>query len=175
MPSPEADHRDDALYVAVYDELKRLARGHLRSDDDRATLNTTELVHEAFLKLSGRERGWDSPAHFFGAASRAMRQVLVDFARRRNAVKRTASWKADIFDGSEAELDLEVDQLLELERALQELEAVDRRLCQVVELRFFGGVSEDDIARMLGVSVRTVERDWLKARLFLLQELDARR
>jgi DNA-directed RNA polymerase specialized sigma24 family protein len=68
MPSPEAAHHDDVLYAAVYDELKRLARGHLHSGDDRDTLNTTELVHEAFLKLSGRERGWDSPAHFFGAA-----------------------------------------------------------------------------------------------------------
>lgn len=166
---------DDALYAVVYDELKHLARAHLQSDADRATLNTTELVHEAFLKLAGRDGSWESRAHFFGAASRAMRQVLVDFARRRQALKRGGPWRAGMFTDGEVGLEIEFDQLLDLDSALHQLDAVDQRLCQVVELRFFGGVREHDIARMLGVSVRTIERDWIKARLFLLKELNARR
>lgn len=167
--------RSDTLYAAVYDELKYVARAHLQSDTDRATLNTTELVHEAFLKLAGRDGSWESRAHFFGAASRAMRQVLVDFARRRRALKRGGPWPAGVVNDGANSFELQLDQLLDLDHALQQLDSVDRRLCQVVELRFFGGVSEPEIARMLGVSVRTVERDWLKARLFLLKELNARR
>ena len=167
---------DDALYSAVYDELKRIARRHLRVRAANATMNTTELVHEAFLKLGpGNERGWDDRAHFFGAASRAMRQVLVDFARRRQAAKRGGSWRAVTLGDADPSLELELDRILELDEALRQLEAVDQRLRQVVELRFFGGVTEQDIARMLGVSARTVERDWLKARLFLMRELDSTR
>jgi RNA polymerase sigma factor (TIGR02999 family) len=139
-------------------------------------MNTTELVHEAFLKLGpSNARGWDDRAHFFGAASRAMRQVLVDFARRRQAAKRGGAWRAVTLCDADASLELELDKILELDNALRQLDAVDQRLRQVVELRFFGGVPEQDIARMLGVSARTVERDWLKARLFLLCELDEKK
>lgn len=167
---------DDALYSAVYDELKRVARRHLRVRAGNATINTTELVHEAFLKLSpGNAHGWDDRAHFFGAASRAMRQVLVDFARRRRAAKRGGSWRAVTLCDADLGLELELDRILELDDALRQLDAADPRLRQVVELRFFGGVAEQDIARMLGVSARTVERDWLKARLFLLRELDEKK
>ena len=170
-PPPAAPEGEDALYAVVYDELRRLAHGHLRSH--RATLHTTELVHEAFLKLAGRESGWENRAHFFGAASRAMRQVLVDFARRRQALKRNNPWPGELA-GGDAGLEVEFDQLLDLDAALRQLDAVDGRLCRVVELRFFGGVPERDIAELLGVSVRTIERDWLKARLFLRRELDER-
>jgi RNA polymerase sigma factor (TIGR02999 family) len=167
---------DDALYSAVYDELKSVARRHLRVRAANATINTTELVHEAFLKLGpSSPHGWDDRAHFFGAASRAMRQVLVDFARRRSAAKRGGSWRAVTLCDGDLSLELEVNRILELDNALRQLDAVDQRLRQVVELRFFGGMAEQDIARMLGVSARTVERDWLKARLFLLHELDAKK
>ena len=167
---------DDALYSAVYDELKRVARRHLRVRAANATMNTTELVHEAFLKLGpGNARGWDDRAHFFGAASRAMRQVLVDFARRRQAAKRGGSWRTVTLCDADTSLELELDRILELDNALRQLDAVDQRLRQVVELCFFGGVAEQDIALMLGVSARTVERDWLKARLFLLHELDEKK
>lgn len=166
---------DDALYAAVYDEMRRLARAHLRSGAERATLNTTELVHEAFLKLAGRDGSWENRAHFFGSASRAMRQVLVDFARRRQALKRGGPMSGELVAAGEAKLEIEFDRLLDLDLALRQLDTVDRRLGRVVELRFFGGVAEADIARMLGVSVRTIERDWLKARLFLRKELNERR
>ena len=171
-PPPAAPEGEGALYAAVYDELKRVAHGHLRSH--RATLHTTELVHEAFLKLAGRQDAWENRAHFFGAASRAMRQVLVDFARRRQALKRVDPWQGQLAPGGDAALAIEFDQLLDLDAALRELEDLDGRLCRVVELRFFGGIPEKEIAELLGVSVRTIERDWLKARLFLRRALDAR-
>lgn len=171
--SGQAPGATDELFSAVYGELKRMARHQIRAVAADATLNTTELVHEAFLKLADRTGpDWDGRSHFFGAASRAMRQVLVDFARRRRAVKRGGDWKAVSLSDAEASLELELDQVLALDAALDRLDADHPRLRQVVELRFFGGVPERDIARMLGVSVRTVERDWLKARVFLLQALD---
>jgi RNA polymerase sigma factor (TIGR02999 family) len=167
----------DALFVSLYDELKRLAHRQLHAVGVPATLRTTELVHEAWLKL-GRvgDAAWDGRGHFFAAAARAMRQVLVDFARRRYAAKRggvhvpVSLRQADLL--ASHSLDVELDGLLDLDAALDLLDAASPRLRQVVELRFFGGLSEDEIAQLLGLSVRTVERDWLKARLFLLRELE---
>jgi RNA polymerase sigma factor (TIGR02999 family) len=171
--APTQPGATDALFSAVYDELKRMARHQLHALAADATLSTTELVHEAFLKLADRTApGWEGRAHFFGAASRAMRQVLVDFARRRRAGKRGGDWRAVSLSDADASLELELDQVLALDTALDRLDAADPRLRRVVELRFFGGVPEQDIAKMLGVSVRTVERDWLKARLFLLGALE---
>lgn len=166
---------DDALFATAYDELKRIARRQLRVRAANASLNTTELVHEAFLKLTpGDHADWNDRAHFLGAASRAMRQVLVDLARRRSAAKRGGGGRAVTLGDADARVDIELDEMLALDTALQRLDAVAPRLREVVELRFFGGIAEPEIARMLGVSARTVERDWLKARLFLLNELDAR-
>jgi RNA polymerase sigma factor (TIGR02999 family) len=157
------------LMPVVYQELKRIARAHRRSHD--ATLSTTELVHEAFLKLAGGRNQWDDKAHFFGAASRAMRQVLVDFARRRSAEKRGGDFQMVSLGENEAAVEIELDEIIALDAALERLDAVDTRLREIVELRFFGGVPQDEIARMLGVSTRTVERDWMKARLVLLEAL----
>jgi RNA polymerase sigma factor (TIGR02999 family) len=163
----------DTLFPVVYDELKRLARHHMRALGGRVTICTTELVHEAFLKLArDGGGGWEGRAHFFGAASRAMRQILVDFARRRQAAKRGGHWQAVSLRDGHAALEIEIDQIVALDDALAQLDAANRRLAQVVELRFFGGLPEDEVARCLGVSARTVERDWLKARLFLLRELE---
>jgi RNA polymerase sigma factor (TIGR02999 family) len=153
----------------VYQQLKRIARAHRRAHD--ATLSTTELVHEAFLKLAGGKDEWEDKAHFFGAASHAMRQVLVDFARRRNAEKRGSEFQMVSLGESEAAVEIELDEIIALDDALDRLDAVDSRLRQIVELRFFAGVPQEEIARMLGVSTRTVERDWLKARLVLLEAL----
>lgn len=170
QPSPETGSDDD-VYRRAYAELKRIARASLRGRG-RVALDTTELVHEAYLKLaSSSDREWDGRAHFFGAAARAMRQVLVDFARRRRAQKRGGAWRAVTLDSAHAALEVELDDVLALDAALDRLDGVDSRLRRVVELRFFGGVPELEIARMLGVSSRTVERDWLKAKLFLLDEL----
>lgn len=171
-PPPPEPAPADALFSSVYDELKRLAHRQLQAVGANATLSTTELVHEAFLKLRrNADAGWEGRAHFFGAAARAMRQVLVDFARRRNAAKRGGSWQLVSLEEGASPLQVELETVLALDSALDQLDLVDRRLRQVVELRFFGGVSEKDIAEFLGVSIRTVERDWLKARLFLLHQL----
>ena len=165
--------RIDDVYELAYEELKRLAHRHLSAGRGADTLSTTELVHEAYLKLT-RSRGseWDSQAHFFGAAARAMRQVLVDFARRRTAAKRGGEAVPLTLRSSDASLEVEIDDLLALDAALDKLDAADRRLREVVELRFFAGLSESEIAGLLAVTLRTVERDWAKARLFLLHELD---
>jgi RNA polymerase sigma factor (TIGR02999 family) len=163
---------DGELYAVVYDELKRIAHRHLNDVGPCDTLSTTELVHEAYLKLSQTSDKWDNRAHFFGAASRAMRQVLVDFARKRNATKRGGEQERVTLQSSDAALELQLDEMLALDTALDRLNAVDQRLREVVELRFFGGLSETEIAAFLGVTSRTVERDWVKARLFLLRELE---
>ncbi len=171
-PTPGHDATGE-LFPLVYDELKRLARHHRFATDAPSTLCTTELVHEAFLKLSGTSgASWEGRAHFFGAASRAMRQILVDFARRRQADKRGGDLPPVTLQDSSAIIEFELDEIIELDAALDRLDAVDSRLRQIVELRFFAGLSEEDVAKMLDVSVRTVGRDWLKARIFLLRELD---
>ena len=156
------------LVPGLYEELKRIARHQLSLDD--ATLCTTELVHEAYLKLGGT-KGWEGRAHFFGAASRAMRQVLVEFARRRLAAKRGSGVEMVSLGGNDAALDVELDEIIALDDALERLNGVDERLRKIVELRFFAGLEQEEIARMLGVSTRTVERDWLKARMVLLDAL----
>ena len=165
----------DTLFPLVYDELKRLARYQLRAGGGGGTLCTTDLVHEAFLKLApGRAAAWEGRAHFFGAASRAMRQVLVDFARRRGAQKRGGGWRLVSLGDGAAALEVQLDDLMALDTALDELDAASPRLRQLVELRFFGGLPSEDVAGLMGVSSRTVERDWLKARLFLLERLHGR-
>ncbi|MEO8561646.1 MAG: ECF-type sigma factor [bacterium] len=172
---PDVDRpATEALYPLVYEELKRIARRQRRDVGASATLRTTELVHEAFFKLGGTIGStWEGRAHFFGAASRAMRQVLVDFARKRNAAKRGGGAQMVSLSQAGAGVEMELDEILELHEALEKLNAVDERLRLLVELRFFGGLPDDEIARMLDISTRTVGRDWLKAKLFLLHELQS--
>ena len=170
MPPEEKAWSTEEVFAVVYPELKRLARRHLHALEAHPTLCTTELVHEAFLKLRPGTT-WQDRAHFFGAAARAMRQILVDLARRRQSAKRGGGQRALSLTEADAALDLELDQILDLHASLTRLEAVDARLAQIVELRFFAGRSESEIAELLGLSARTVERDWLKARLFLLSEV----
>ena len=131
------------------------------------------MVHEAYLRLRGPSADrWDGRAHFFGAATRAMRQVLVDFARRRGAAKRGGdAVRVSLSDG-ELLLEVQLEEILALDEALDRLGAVDEQLRQIVDLRFFGGFSEQEVADLLGVAGRTIERSWMKARLFLLRELE---
>jgi RNA polymerase sigma factor (TIGR02999 family) len=181
MREPESEQQlsDDEMYRRVYQELKRMASHHLRAGggggggDGSDTLSTTELVHESYLKLQGSASvDWQGRAHFFGAASRAMRQVLVDFARRRGARKRGGDAVRVSLGDDDAALQMELDEILALDEAMDRLTAVDERLRQIVELRFFGGFTETEVSDLLGVNRRTVQRDWLKARLFLLRELE---
>ncbi len=168
VPAPS----QEALDGAVYAELKRIARHHLRTRAAGATLSTTDLVHEAYLKFgSPVDGGWQNRAHFFGSASRAMRQVLVDYARHRTAAKRGGGAPVLTLTGSDAALEVQFDELLVLDEALDRLRELNDRLCRVVELRFFAGLSDEEIAGILDVSTRTVGRDWLKARLYLSREL----
>ena len=177
MREPESEQQlsDDEMYRRAYQELKRMASHHLHAGgrDGSDTLSTTELVHESFLKLQGgASTDWQGRAHFFGAASRAMQQVLVDFARRRGARKRGGEAMRVSLGDDDAVLQMELDEILALDEAMDRLSAVDERLRQIVELRFFGGFTESEVSELLGVNRRTVQRDWLKARLFLLRELE---
>lgn len=162
----------DRLLPIVYQELRHLARRQLRAERAGHTLQTTGLVHEAYLKLVD-QRGveWQGRAHFLGVAARAMRQVLIDYARRRGAVKRGGGWTRTTLDNERLPVEFPVEELLALNDALDRLNDIDRRLRQVVECRFFCGMTEEEIAEVLDVTPRTVQRDWVKARAWLYKEL----
>ena len=158
-------------YAAVYDELKRAARAQLRRSHDR--FQTTALVHEAYLKLAGRaEAEFEDRAHFFAYAASAMRSVVVDYARQRMAVKRGGDLHrvTDLPEDAGGGMRLDED-MLGLDVALNKLNDLDPRLAQVVEMRYFAGLSETEIAGLLKRSERSVRRDWQKARMFLLAAL----
>jgi RNA polymerase sigma factor (TIGR02999 family) len=158
----------------VYHELRALAHRRLADRGGAGSLNTTALVHEAYLKLAGNAGPeWRDRSHFFALASKVMRQILVDRARARATLKRGARRRAITFDEQTLAADEQADSLLELNDALARLSAVSPRLVQVVECRFFGGMTDGEIAAVLGVTERTVRRDWDKARLLLRRALDA--
>ena len=163
---------DDAavaeLFDLVYAELRRLAARHLARERPGHTLQPTALVHEAFLKLSGTSVSAADRDHFVGIAARAMRQVLVDHARRRGAGKRGRGWERTTLGTDDVGVELDPHEILDLDRAMERLDERQRR---VVELRFFAGLEEREVARLLGVTERTVRRDWVKARAWLYAEL----
>jgi RNA polymerase sigma factor (TIGR02999 family) len=160
------------LLPRVYDQLRRIARGRLRRERPGHTLAVTDLVHEAFLKLLPLERvDWRSRAHFFAIASRAMRNVLVDHAERRGAAKRGAGVSMVSLEHAAAATVQPLDDLIALSEALTRLERLDARQAQVVECRFFGGLSLDETAEALNTSAATVSRDWAFARAWLHNEL----
>jgi RNA polymerase sigma factor (TIGR02999 family) len=161
----------ERLFPMVYEELRQVARRALRRERPDHTLRPTELVHEAFLKLTGAEGGWQNRAHFLGVAARAMRQILVDHARRRLAGKRGGGMVATTLEDIGAEKGLPPEEILALDSALERLELQDPRLRALVEYRFFGGLSDKEIAELLQVSERTVNRDWAKARAWLHKEV----
>jgi len=162
----------ERLVPDLYQELRAIAHRQIARRANGATLETTGLVHEAYLKLVNRSRaeGYERE-HFLALASLTMRHVLVNRARARRSLKRGGeSAFITLDDGHGAEAQNE--QLLQLDEALSRLAALEPRLARVVECRFFGGLSEDEIAAALGVTVRTVQRDWVKARLLLRRALD---
>ncbi|HET9768482.1 MAG TPA: ECF-type sigma factor [Thermoanaerobaculia bacterium] len=159
----------------VYADLQRIARAELARHRRGATLNTGALVHEAYLKLfAGSAMSFENRKHFFATAARAMRQVVIDHARARLADRRGAGAEhvpIDALAGGPLAVDDHAEQLLDIDRSLQRLAALDERLAQVVELRFFGGLEVTEIAELLGVSEPTVKRDTRAARAFLQKEL----
>jgi RNA polymerase sigma factor (TIGR02999 family) len=158
----------DLLYERVYDQLKKLAR-RVRAGRAGETLNTTALVNEAYLKLAaGSGASWNDHDHFFAVAARAMRQILVDSARRRLAGKRGGGgdWRVSL-DANVHAAPVRAEQLIALDEALGRLAAVDPRRAAVVEHRYFAGLSIPETARILGVAPATVERDWRTARAWL--------
>jgi RNA polymerase sigma-70 factor (ECF subfamily) len=162
----------DDLMPLVYDELRRIAASHMRREGEGHTLQPTALVNEAYLKLVGQTRAhWDGRTHFLCVASSAMRRILVDHARGRLRQKRGAELqRVDIDDVLEQAAASDAD-VLELHEALERLAALDERQARVVELRFFGGLSVDEVAEALGVSRRTVEGEWTHAKAWLGLEL----
>ena len=162
----------EELLAIVYDELRQLARRQLQGERAGHTLQATALVHEAYLRLvDSRDLRWESRGHFFGTAARAMRQVLVDHARRRNAGKRGGAMKRVTLESSIADEDAVAADVLDLHEALERLTANDTELARLVELRFFAGLTLDETADALGVSRRKVAKDWSVARLWLQREL----
>jgi len=159
----------DRLFPLVYDELRVAARHALGREMSPRPLQPTELVHEAYLKLVGPlDVTWQSRAHFLAVAARAMRQILVDQARQRHAGKRGGGAQHVTLDDGSAVVDADTAELLALDDALSKLEP---RLRSVVEFRFFGGLTERETAEVLGVTERTVQRDWARARAWLHKEI----
>jgi RNA polymerase sigma factor (TIGR02999 family) len=162
----------DRILPLVYDELRAIAHRRLAARESNGTLVTTGLVHEAYLKLVDQSSAeWRDRAHFLALASVAMRHVLIDRAKGRTALKRGGVRRRVTLDDAIASVDDQAESLLEIDDALDRLARIEPRLARVVECRFYGGLTEEEIAEALGVTVRTVERDWAKARMLLRHSL----
>lgn len=184
-PDVIPDHADtlrsEDLIPEVYDELRRLARARLRAMRAGETLQTTALVHEAYLRLAGTgDRRWNGRPHFFGAAARAMRLVLIDHARHRGRLKRHGQGGAQSLTdescsvpGDAADLPGTDERIVLLGEALGRLDVIDRRKAEIASLHLFIGMTHEQIAEALEVSVRTVEREWRFVRAWLQRELDS--
>jgi len=169
------DHALEQLFPLVYDELRALAGHYMRRENPRHTLQATALVHEAYLRLIPDARlQWNDRAHFLALIARSMRQILVDRARARNAEKRGGpdAHAVTLHDDLLGQVERSID-VLDLDRALEELKALDPRHAALVELRFFGGLTVEQCAEVLGVSVATVKRDWAFVRAWLRRKLDS--
>ena len=164
-----AEGHVNEFFPQVYAELQRVARARLRSERPDHTLQATALVHEVFLRLGADRKGWSSRRQFYGAASEAMRRVLVDHARRSLAVRRGGGWLRVTLPDTDVGLDLGPEQLLELDDAIARLEARDARAAEVARLRLFAGLELEEVAVALGVSRSTVTREWKYARARLRQ------
>ena len=171
-PEPGDRKVTEQLFADVYTELRAIAAGYLRRERKNHTLRPTELVHEVYLKLVDQTRvGWQSQAHFLAIAAQAMRRILVDHARRRAATKRGGNrHRIALDDNLASEFNRDVD-VLEVDAALTKLTTLDQRQAHMVELRFFGGLTVDQVAEATGISKRSVEREWTMVRAWLRREL----
>ncbi len=169
------ERRDlDALMAAIYDDLHRLAVGHMRGERDAHTLQPTALVHEAYLKLiDQRTTEWADRVHFFAVASRLIRRILVDHARERCAAKRGGGAERMAIEQVDLAAPVQGLDLVALDEALTELHALDERQAKIVEMRFFGGLTLEEIAEALAMGRRSVDRDWRAAKAWLAFRLDA--
>jgi RNA polymerase sigma-70 factor, ECF subfamily len=163
----------DRLFPLVYEELKRQARAYIRRERSDHTLQPTALVHEAYLRMINRASPTtiSDRVHFYGIAARVMRQILVDHARQHNAEKRGGAIERFSVEDVNILPDQSAADLMELDEALKKLEAIDERKARVVDMRFFGGLTEAEIAEVLDVTEKTVRRDWQFAKLWLFREL----
>ena len=165
----------DQLLPLVYDELHRMARRYMQQQPDGHTLQTTALIHEAYLRLMGQEeKYWENRAHFFGVAAQAMRHILVDYARARQTAKRGGEAHTVTLDEAVFVSDERAAEVVALDDALVELARLAPRQSSVVELRYFGGLSVTEIAEVLQVSTDTVTRDWNQAKAWLYRALNRR-
>ncbi len=163
----------EELLALVYDQLRRLAARQLRREHGARTLSPTALVHEAYLRLAGQAGlAWRDRAHFFGIVAVTMRRVLVDTARRRASVKRGGEWRRIPLGDAAAALAGHAVDLLDLDRALDALAALDPRQARIVELRFFADLGIEETAEVLGLSPATIKRDWSVARAWLFRHLE---
>jgi RNA polymerase sigma factor (TIGR02999 family) len=160
----------DTLIPVVYQELRKRAAGHLRRERRGHTLRPTDLVHETYLRLCAQNSAWQNRGQFFGMASRLMRRILVDHARARAAAKRGGGLRVTLVDSPAPSPPAEPD-LLDLDAALDELGALDERQATLVELRFFGGLSLEEAAAVIGVSLATAGREWASAKAWLYRRL----
>lgn len=162
----------DQLMSVVYHELHRLAHNYMRKESPGHTLQTSALVNEAFLRLIDQhDVQWQNRAHFFGIAAQMMRRILVDYARRRNYAKRGGGARDTTLDEALTVSNSRTAEIVALDEALEQLNAFDERKSQIVELRFFGGMSIEETAEVLGVSPGTVMRDWTLAKAWLFREI----
>ena len=167
----DAQARDELMPV-VYDELRRRAAAYMRRERRDHTLRPTDLVHEAYLRLSEQNAGFSNREQFFGVASNLMRRILVDHARARAAAKRGSGLRVTVVDDVAAAPSGQPD-LLELDAALDELAALEARQAQLVELRFFGGLTMAEAAQALDISLATANREWAHARAWLFRRLQS--
>lgn len=162
----------ERLVPMVYDELRRLAHRHLEREPTGHTLTTTDLVHQAYLQLAGQSRTeWRNESHFMAVAAIAMRRILVDHARAHASAKRGGALRRVPIDSVDLAADERAELLVALDEALERLRVLDARQARVVECRFFAGMSEEQTADALEIAVRTVRRDWAKARSWLYREI----
>lgn len=162
----------DQLWEMLYEQLYSIARIRMRGESSEHTFSTVDLIHEAYLKLAqSRVISVENRMHFLGIASRAMRQVLIDHARKNRRHKRHGKQFATSLDKCEIPADHHSEDLLELDTALDKLSEIDERLSQIVEFRFFGGMTIEETASLLNVSTMTIKRDWNKAKAWLYKEL----
>jgi RNA polymerase sigma factor (TIGR02999 family) len=163
----------EQLMPLVYGELRRMARRYMRQQPSSHTLQTTALIHEAYLRLAGQEeKRWENRAHFFGVAAQAMRHILVDYARARNTGKRGGAARTVSLEEAAIVSNQRTAELVALDDALSELARLSPRQSRMVELRYFGGLSVEETAEVLGVSADTVTRDWSQAKAWLHRELN---